>query len=50
MTMAGLRSALEAKNPQKEKPRISTEEEYEELMEIADALMIAEATQQPLMA
>lgn len=42
MTMAGLRSALAAKYLQKEKPRMPTEEKYDELMGMADALMIAD--------
>lgn len=43
MTMTGLRAALAAKYPQKEKPKIPTEEEYDEFMEMADALMVADA-------
>ncbi|HCL5283988.1 DUF6246 family protein [Salmonella enterica] len=43
MTMTGLRAALAAKYPQKEKPKIPTEEEYDEFMEMADALMAADS-------
>ena len=43
MTMTGLRAALAAKYPQKEKPKTPTDEEYDEFMEMADALMVADA-------
>ena len=43
MTMTGLRAALAAKYPQKEKLKIPSDEEYEAFMEMADALMTADA-------
>ena len=48
MTMTGLRAALAAKYPQKEKPKIPTEQEYDEFMEMADALMVADSGVQSL--
>ncbi len=42
MTMTGLRAAIAAKYPQKEKNKIPSEEEYDEFMEMADALAEAD--------
>jgi|AGFS01.1.fsa_nt_gi hypothetical protein len=44
MTMTGLRAALAAKYPEKEKAKVPTEAEYDAFMDMADALILADAS------